>query len=252
MLLPFHFQVVSGCVLCFNVWLQINFSLSCFVSVCNVPEGHLFEALFCADGPIKPAVSTSIGTVDILDSMHYEFDLEIHSLPPNGSWLQVMYIEGGYPSINIDGDSNLMVTFQGSDGGVINNSSFGEKLEIGMSYHVEFQWDPNWLWGSINDEVAVDTMVGGHEVVESQTVYCSGTDPADVSISNLLIFASNEAFRTAEPWTEPTNSPTAFPSVHPSALPTVSASMDPTASPIISYHHHFISVQYAFHWLLPS
>ena len=195
-----------------------------------MPDTGPFEELFCADGPVQPSLYNVIGSMDVRDSMHYEFDLEVHSFPTDSAWRDVLRVEGGRPSMFIDDGSNLIVNFVGSAGTVIDDSSYGDTLETGRTYHVVFQWDQHWFWGSIDDVAVKNESVSAHDVDSAQTIYCGySRDPANVSISNLLIYASDEPFtslRTAAPTANPTASPTA-PTSDPTQMPTA----EPTANP---------------------
>jgi len=155
-------------------------------------ECSLEEVLFSAAGPFQPVWGTSIGTVDVRDSMHYEFDLHIHSFPETHIWSNVLFIGNRLPVVHIDEEFNFIVKFRGSGGqNVFDSQSFGDKLVAGHSYHYEFDMDQDWFRGTVDGVVVVDQACGPHDVLEDQTIYVShpskGWGEADVSLSNILI-----------------------------------------------------------------
>jgi hypothetical protein len=170
------------------------------------PVAATGEVLFSAVGPFQPSYGTSIGTVDIRESMHYEFDIEIHSFPLTTKWSNILSIDTRKPILQMDEEFNFIVAFQGTEGKVLRTIGDG-MLEAGKTYHLEFDWDQDWIRGTIDGVVVMDEASGAHDVAEDKTIYIShpsgGWGEADVSVSNILISEpSTTAAPTAAPTTE--------------------------------------------------
>ena len=153
------------------------------------------EELFRADGPIVAIPNNDIGTVDIRDSMHFEMDFEIHTLPTDHGWRCPFYVVSpsgagaGIPRFFIDGPEEMMVLIV-HDLGLVNTRLIDTKLmsvEAGGQYHVELDWFQDYFIATVNDVVMIEKTIGGHSLAEDRAVRAGAGSPGNVTVSNILI-----------------------------------------------------------------
>ena len=148
------------------------------------------EELFSAAGPIVAKPSNDIGIVDIRDSMHFEIDFEIHTLPTDHSWRCPFYVVDGIWFL-IDGPEEMMVLIV-KDLGLVNTRLINTKLmsvEAGGQYHVELDWSQDYFVATVNDVVMIEKTIGGHSLAEDRTIMVGNAErpPGNVTVSNILI-----------------------------------------------------------------
>lgn len=160
---------------------------------CDLPSvtGATFESLFCAMGPINPSENaklTSIGTTDTVDSMHYEFDMLIHSWPTTTRWFTIWSINTKKPCMWLD-DQQVLFNGQGR---------YQQDLELNKEYHFVIEWDQDWFYWTIDEVVVKDEADDGHETFEDGVINFNGgtTGLANVTITNFFIYSSDISFKT--------------------------------------------------------
>jgi len=204
------------------------------------------DELFRADGPIVATSNNAIGAVDIRDSMHFEMDFEIHSLPTDNGWKCPFNIPSGagsgIPRFFIDGPEEMMVLIV-HDLNLVGTRLVYKKVtdvEAGGFYHVELDWYQDYFVATVNGVVTIEETIGGHNLAEDQTIWVGSGNPGNVTVSNILICeladpTPSTPNPSVDPTVQPTNvpsaAPTSDPTSTPTSVPTTDPSTDPTADP---------------------
>ena len=165
-----------------------------------------------------------IGYVDVLDDMHLEMDIVIHSFPENDYTVllqsnrsNIFQIGPGYPSLSIHRDSGspdafatgFYIYFENPNGlrgqgtiqmyGIAN--LVGGVLVIGDIYHIEIDYSLFTFTVIINDEMVWNETKNEH-VPERMIPFYASSGPlevANVTISNLTVTTTYTMFPTPEP-----------------------------------------------------
>ena len=157
------------------------------------------ELLLGVPGPFKPSMGSIIGYIDVLDSMHIELDVIIHSFPD--AWANIIQCTTGnnhprIPGILIHPTSATTMGFAvkfSNDGDENYGPSTGGALVAGTNYHLEIDISQGTHKVTVNGIVVVNELeVGPHALYSN--VMCYASDPwhpaADVTISNLYVAKS--------------------------------------------------------------
>jgi len=142
----------------------------------------------------NPTKGNVIGYIDVLDEMHIEFDVTIHSFP--SGWANILHCSGSdfprIPGIWIHPDSASSMGFHAkfsNDDNQNYGADTGGALVAGELYHFELDITQGTHRVTINDVVVVDAQCANHDTYED--VVCYGSNPwypaADVTIENLYI-----------------------------------------------------------------
>eukprot|EP01084_Bolivina_argentea_P268141 455367_1 len=152
----------------------------------------------------QPINGYSIGTMDILDTVSIEFDIEIHSFPSINSFPGDNIIHIGniaserFPVIYLSANSFV---FQFSP--VVNNNAFWQlstatPLEISTQYHVLFTANHETLHMEVtpgSNNIA-NIQTSSHSIAMNRFIWISSPwiQPANVTISTLTISTTNNNF----------------------------------------------------------
>jgi len=157
--------------------------------------GTSAEVLFSIDGPVDPIKGKVVGTTKVVDEMHIEFDIDLHSVPSSG-WYNVFRVGAGdyIPSLWIheqaDNDGGQYEGWNLYFGGSNQDTSLGdEPLVAGNSYHFEMEWTQSHIVVQINGNTVWDKAAHTHSTSDEETVYMSALwdNAADVTIRNFVI-----------------------------------------------------------------
>ena len=148
----------------------------------------------------QPSKGFIIGYIDILDTMHIELDVIIHSFP--SWWGNIIHCtpDGDFPrlpGIWIHPDSATTMGFYtkfSNDENADYGPDTGGALVTETSYHLEMDITQSTHKVTVNDVVVVNETVPTHSLYTNVTCYASGLwhDVADVTISNLFIVGEND------------------------------------------------------------
>ena len=143
----------------------------------------------------QPSQSSKIGVIDILDEMHIEFDVVIHSFP--SGWANILHCtpEDDYPRVIafwIHANSASGQGFHSKYANDDNNNygpNVGGSLILGKTYHLEMDITQSTFKIKINGVIVANDVVTTHQLFEDITCYASDPwhDAADVTISDLII-----------------------------------------------------------------
>jgi len=149
--------------------------------------------LYADPGPITPIKNNKVSTTAIVDEMHFEMDLIVHSFPTSG-WMNVFCIGSQYmPSLWIhhtsddDGGSyeGWWLRFQNNQ-----DQSLGdEPLVVNKQYHFEMDWTQSYIWVRINNRTVWDKAASSHTNYASKEIWISHNSwtAADVTITNFVV-----------------------------------------------------------------
>ena len=166
-----------------------------------------FDALITADNILlmkmesfQPLQNSTIGFIDILDEMHIEMDIVIHSFPSD--WANIIHCtpDGNYPRLpgiwihsNSATGRGFHVKFSNDDDANYGPST-GDTLIVAESYHFEMDITQSTHQVTVNGEVKVNETVATHDSYILENITCYASDPwydaANVTISNLIIAGS--------------------------------------------------------------
>ena len=152
-------------------------------------------------GPFQPSQDTIIGYIDILDEMHIEMDIVIHSFPSD--WANIIHCGTGsddYPRLPGIWIHAISATTMGFHAKFSNDDSnnygpdTGDALVVGETYHLEMDITQGTHKVTVNGQVKADDVVSNHAtyILTGITCYSSVSwyAAADVTISNLIIAGS--------------------------------------------------------------
>ena len=172
--------------------------------------------------PFEPRYGTIIGYVDVLDHMHLEMDMIIHSFPSNdwGNILQVGIQNGDrYPILMIHPESDnsghpnkgFYVVVKDGSGLPAYGGSMGDALVRNQQYHIELDFTQTRFTVVVNGETLFDDIKTEHTHQKDMPCYSGFPvhSAADVTVSNLIMWSSDlfpvltPKPTTAEPTAEP-------------------------------------------------
>jgi len=167
--------------------------LAVLLGAAFLAPGAKADVLYADPGPITPIKNNQVGTTAIVDEMHFEMDITVHSIP-SSNWVNVFRIGSNYqPSLWIhdtadnDGGSyeGWNLRFQNDD-----DTSLGdEPLVVNGSYHFEMDWTQSHIWVKINNRTVWDKAASTHTNFDSKEIWISsnGWAAADVTITNFVV-----------------------------------------------------------------
>lgn len=218
--------------------LPISASLVALVNVL-VAQADDYNVMMDIKGPFQPTQSNVVGYVDVLDEMHIEMDVLIHSFP--SGWASVFHCtpSGNYPRVpgiwlhpSSDDGMGFHLKFSNNAGDNY-GADTGGNFVAGQTYHTEIDITQGTHKVTINGEVVIDEVVQDHATYEN--VICYASDPwytaADVTLSNIII-ANMDKVPTEEPSSEPTKEPTTSPTAEPTTEPSTAPTHEPTQDPV--------------------
>jgi len=159
------------------------------------------DILFSHSDPVTVSKDNVIGTTPVVDSMHFEFDVVMHSIPSSG-WGNVFQIQETSESDGLRmpglwvhdtadnaGGSNEGWWLQFEDD---TDTSLGdEPLVVGKNYHFEMDWTQSAIFVKINGKTVWDASTSSHTNYDSLSVYVSDPnimlETADATVSNIVI-----------------------------------------------------------------
>lgn len=155
------------------------------------------EVFYAAEGPVDVVSGTVVGTSPIVDEMHFEFDLELHSVPSSG-WHNVFALDSGsgsarwMPALWIhDQSDNEGASYEGWNLRFEDDydHSLGDAVLAGESYHFEMDWTQSWILVKINGETVWDKATNAHTNYDSMNIYMSHASwsAVDGTITNFVI-----------------------------------------------------------------
>ena len=145
----------------------------------------------------QPSRDTIIGYIDILDEMHIEMDIVIHSFP--SVWCNIIHCTSGeitvrLPAISMSQYSGTTLGFLpvfSNDGDDNQFEPTYDALVIGETYHLEMDITQSTHKVTLNGEVKTDIVKNTHHTYIMENITCYASDPwydaANVTISNLII-----------------------------------------------------------------
>lgn len=145
----------------------------------------------------QPSQGTIIGFIDILDEMHIEMDIVIHSFPSN--WASIIHCTPGENSVRLPGvfiHANSATTMGfypvfSNDGDRNYFKQTSDALVIGETYHFEMDITQSTYKVTVNGVVKADDVVQPHNTYMLENITCYASNPwwdaANVTISNLFI-----------------------------------------------------------------
>merc|ERR1719474_2089632 len=160
-----------------------------------VEDGVHFDEVFSTSDGFKPTKGNVLTYIDIVDEMHFEMDITIHSFP--SSWASILHCsDANYPRlpgiwIHPDSDTNVGFHVKWSNADNINyGPNTGEALVAGQTYHLEMDIAQGYLKVTVDGVIRHEASgLASHSTYEDLVCYASDPwyDAADVTISNLLI-----------------------------------------------------------------
>jgi len=171
------------------------------VSILIIEHAASSSVQYADRGPLTPAKSRAIAYFDLTDQMHWEMDIEIHSLP-SSNWANILRggvggTNGANPSVFLhptagDDDATykgFWVRYPSGTGSSSEGVAVGNAVVIGETYHLEFDFTQTWLRIMIDGHTVYDSAKATHETHDSVRLYLSGWsyDAADVTVSNLVV-----------------------------------------------------------------
>jgi len=223
------------------------YTLAYLVALFNVilaDDDGGYEELLSID-EYQPSRDKVIGSIDIVDEMHFELDIEVHSLG-SGGWHNILHSTptGGnccgagtrMPAIFMHSSNSpsrgFYVMFGNSQNGdpwIWTHNEAGAVV-AGGNYHVTIDVNQTWITVTVNGETVQDESKPSHPTYQGSKVY--GSDPwynaADATVTNLLVGNGPAPPPTEQPSIDPTPSPTDEPTTEPSAEPTFEPTEEPT------------------------
>ena len=159
--------------------------------------------------PLVPVKDTIVGYVDVLDHMHFEMELSIHSWPSSFDNIIDCGADNGdrYPSLYIhrdagkEGDAQQGLYVAVKDDGLNVARYFGAALELNRTYVVEVEFTQSWLTLVVDGETVWEGAKKAHLTSHTVPCYCSNpwNDAADVTITALSMESVNTMFPTPSP-----------------------------------------------------
>ena len=175
-------------------WTQ-RLALTVIALAAGINADGDYRSLLNVPNAFKPSKNKVIGHIDILDEMHIEMDVLIHSFP--GGWASVFHCTPGdnyprVPGIWLHPNSKSGMGFHlkfSNNGGTNYGPDTGGNFVAGETYHVEIDITQGTHKVTINGEVKVNQNVQHH--AKYSNVKCYAGDPwyaaADVTLSNIII-----------------------------------------------------------------
>lgn len=167
------------------------------------------DVLFTKTAPFAPMRGHKIAEIDIMDEMHFEMDITIHTFPYS-SWQSIFQCIGTstsnrlphvflhYTSDNNGGEYEGFQVRLTTEAGEIGPRST-KHLNDEETYHLDIDFTQTWLRVKVDGETvyySYNAEYGAHPTFESASCYasapsCCGSltswSAADVTISNILI-----------------------------------------------------------------
>lgn len=151
---------------------------------------------------MTPESDTTITYVDILDEMHFEMDITIHSFPEENAIGIILHCGSAtnlwFPGIGIlpesgtNGSENAGFAVRWSTIDETVQARTGEALSVDTEYHLEVDVTQSWLTLRVDGETMYQNVKEEHYTVEQMVCYLG--DPwfgtANVTIENFRIFSS--------------------------------------------------------------
>lgn len=166
----------------------------------------------------EPTAGSIIGTITIGDYMHFELDVTIHSIP--SGWASVFHCgsENGirmpalfmhpYSATDDSGAEGFHTCWTHDDNS--NDCIQTEHFTVGQTYHIEIDVTDSLYTVTQDGVVQSSDSKADHTTYDSMVCYAS--DPwytaADVTLSNIRVWAGDEPTTTDEPSPGPTDEPT--------------------------------------------
>merc|ERR1719474_2316095 len=160
-----------------------------------VEDGVDFDEVFSVSDGFKPTKGNVLTYIDIVDEMHFEMDITIHSFP--SSWASILHCsDANYPRlpgiwIHPNSDTNVGFRVKWSNADNINyGPNTGEALVAGQTYQLEMDIAQGYLKVTVDGVIKHEASgLASHSTYEDLVCYASDPwyDAADVTISNLLI-----------------------------------------------------------------
>jgi hypothetical protein len=180
------------------------YTLAYIVGLLNVTlaadaDMHYIEVYSHPD-PIQPESGVAITSIDIVEEMHFEMDIEVHSLRSNYKPV-FRCTDGGdhtkMPYVVTHGDGQIMTRWSTADSAWSYDSP-KKGIVAGNTYHLEMDMAPG-SWTVTLDGVVVYDKTGLGEPLSIENVACyvfggsiGATIGADVTVSNLFIGIPSE------------------------------------------------------------
>ena len=154
--------------------------------------------------PFEPKYGSIIDYVDVLDHMHLEMDMIIHSFPSNdwGNILQVG-IENGdrLPALMIHPEADnsghplkgFYIVVKDGPGMPASGGMMGDALALNQMYHIELDFTQTHFTVVVNGQTLFDDVKTEHTHHEDMPCYSGFPvhSAADVTISNLIMWSSD-------------------------------------------------------------
>ena len=162
-----------------------------------IPSNNIYTVLLSKTESFQPSRDSIIGFIDILDEMHIEMDIVIHSFPSD--WANIIHCTSGensvrLPAIYIHPDSATGLGFYpifSNDGNENYYKRTNDALVTGETYHLEMDFTQSTHKVTLNGEIKADDFKETHDTYLLENITCYASDPwydaADVTISNLII-----------------------------------------------------------------
>ena len=195
--------------------------------------------------PLVPTKGNIIGYVDISDTMHLEIDFIIHAWP-SGEHASIFHCgtikEERYPALflhqysGVAGHQNEGLYVMVSDNDDYNGGLMGDALELELAYHAEVEFTQSWFTVVLNGKILYDGTKTQHDRNQAVPCYASFLyyEPANITITNLSMWATSTLYPTTEPTTAPSLDPTLEPTVNPTVPPSNDPSFNPTDDPTLT------------------
>jgi len=160
-----------------------------------VEDGVHFDEVFSKSEGFQPTKGSVLTYIDIVDEMHFEMDITVHSFP--SSWASILHCsDANYPRLpgiwihpNSASGQGFHVKWSNAD-----NQNYGpdtgETLVAGETYHLEVDIAQGSLKVTVDGVVKHEaTGLASHTTYDNMVCYASDPwyDAADVTVSNLLI-----------------------------------------------------------------
>jgi len=156
------------------------------------------DILFSHPDPVTVSKGNVIGTTPIVDSMHFEFDVVVHSIQSSG-WGNIFQVQEASSS-DVRRMPALWIHDQADNSGATlegwylqfeddTDSSLGdEPVVAGKSYHFEMDWTQTAIFVKINGKTVWDASTSTHQNYDSFNVYVSNPQyTTDATVSNFVI-----------------------------------------------------------------
>jgi len=169
--------------------------LAVLLGAAFLAPGAKADVLYADPGPITPIKGNQVGTTAIVDEMHIEMDITVHSIPTTSTdWAHVFAIGPDWqtslwihPTAGDAGSSKQgwYLRFQNNQ-----DQSLGdEPLVENTNYHFEMDFTQSRIWVTINDRNVWDKSANSHRNEASTAIWMShgGWAAADVTITNFVV-----------------------------------------------------------------